>query len=218
MGPEIEGVDGVYFPWLLHVNLLTWRGHILLHVSNFWPFYHQLYFFHQERLYHLDIFITLHTWRSFWYEFLSSCHPVVSRHRGWGWRDGVEEGAPNASSPRPLTDSIPPDARQPLAFISSFLASLDMTISFVMRFFALISNFFFPYFNFIWGFPLSMPDLLVKTIQTSFPFLECWVLQHHCARVLYGAVPEAASWTELPSSYWSLRSCCILSSMSFFFL
>lgn len=85
-----------------------------------------------------------------------------------------------------------------------------MTISFVVRVLALISNSFISFFNFLWGLP-SNHAKSSETIQTSFPFLECRVLQHNCARVLYGAVLEEASWAEPPSSHWFRTICCILS-------
>lgn len=47
-----------------------------------------------------------------------------------------------------------------------------MTLGLVMGVPALIAN-AFSFFNFLWGLPPSMPGLLVKILQTSFPFLEC---------------------------------------------
>lgn len=84
-----------------------------------------------------------------------------------------------------------------------------MTMGFAMGVLALVVNSFIS-FNLLWGLP-SIHARSSKTIQTSFPFLECRVLQHNRARVLYGAVLEEASWTEPPSSHWFLKMCCILS-------
>lgn len=94
-----------------------------------------------------------------------------------------------------------------------FPKGLEMTIGFVMGVLALISNSFFFFFDFLWGLPT--PGLL-KTIQTSFPFLECRVLQRYCARVLYGAVPDEASWADPPPSTGSLNLAVFVFFLIFF--
>lgn len=101
--------------------------------------------------------------------------------------------------------------------MSSFLRNLDVTISFIMAVLALISTSFFPLFSFLWELLPTHARSSCEDHSNLVSILECQVLPHNCARVLYGAVLEEASWPEPPSSHWFLKSCCILSSIWFFF-
>lgn len=95
----------------------------------------------------------------------------VTRQCGWG-------GASEAASSTPLKESIPLDAS---CIPSSFLTSLGTTYQFVMGVLALISDSFLFSFNFLWG-SASIHARSWEDPSDSFPFLECRVLQHSCAR------------------------------------
>lgn len=122
----------------------------------------QLFLFHQERLYHPGYDTSIAHLETC-VDFFSSFHPVACRHGGG--RGGVPR--PPHHTPTALRLCLPGTS-----CISSFLRNLGMTLGLVMGVPALIAN-AFSFFSFLWGLPPSMPGLLVKILQTSFPFLEC---------------------------------------------
>lgn len=98
----------------------------------------------------------------------------------------------------------------PLAFLLLFLTSLDTTYQFHPG--SSRSRFGLP--SFLLQLPLggsaSIHARSSEDPSDSFPFLECRVLQHNRARVLYGAVLEEASWTVPSLLHWFLKLRCIL--------
>lgn len=133
--------------------------------------------------------------------------PIVCRHRNGEAKD------PGAPCQGPLqTAHLLHLATSGLLV----LTYLDMTMSFVMRSHALISN-LYSSFGFLWG-PSPHPCLvfLWRPFRPHFHFLnvEYYITALGCFMVLF--LKRPAGRNQSPSSHWFLRSCCILSLLDVF--